>query len=94
MVVIASSDMSHYIPKDAAERLDGMLLEKACALDIEGMYDVISRYDITACGYGPIAAMITAVKPTKATLLKHSDSWDSLRYMKDSVVGYASAIFR
>ena len=93
IVVIASSDMSHYIPKDAAEKLDGMLLEKACVLDIEGMYDVISRYDISACGYGPIAAMITAVQPTKATLLKHSDSWDSLRYMKDSVVGYASAKF-
>ena len=93
VVVIASSDMSHYIPKSAAEKLDGMLLEKACALDIEGMYDVISRYDITACGYGPIAAMITAVKPTKGTLLKHSDSWDSLQYMKESVVGYASAKF-
>ena len=93
VVVIASSDMSHYIPKDIAERLDMMLLEKACDLDIEGMYDVIGRYDISACGYGPIAAMITATKPSKGTLLKHSDSWDSLNYMKDSVVGYASAIF-
>ena len=93
VVVIASSDMSHYIPKDIAERLDMMLLEKACDLDIEGMYDVIGRYDISACGYGPIAAMITATRPSKGTLLKHSDSWDSLNYMKDSVVGYASAIF-
>ena len=93
VVVIASSDMSHYIPKDIAERLDMMLLEKACDLDIEGMYDVIGRYDISACGYGPIAAMITATRPSKGTLLKHSDSWDSLNYMKDSVDGYASAIF-
>ena len=93
VVVIASSDMSHYIPKDAAERLDGMLLERACALDIEGMYDVIARYDISACGYGPIAAMITAVNPSSGSLLLHSDSWDSLRYMRDSVVGYASAVF-
>ena len=93
VVVIASSDMSHYIPKDAAERLDMMLLDKVCALDIEGMYDVIARYDISACGYGPIAAMITATRPSKGTLLKHSDSWDSLAYMRDSVVGYASAIF-
>ena len=70
-----------------------MLLEKACGLDIEGMYDVISEYDISACGYGPIAAMITATRPSKGTLLKHSDSWDSLKYMRESVVGYASAIF-
>ena len=93
VVVLASSDMSHYIPKDAAAKLDMMLLEKACNLDIEGMYDAISRYDISACGYGPIAAMITAVSPTKGRLLKHSDSWDSLHYMRESVVGYASAIF-
>jgi len=94
VVVIASSDMSHYIPKEAAEKLDMMLLDRAVALDIPGMYDAIMRYDISACGYGPIAAMITATQPSKGELLKHSDSWDSLSYMKDSVVGYASAIFR
>lgn len=94
VVVIASSDMSHYIPKETAEKLDMMLLDRAVALDISGMYDAIARYDISACGYGPIAAMITATQPLKGTLLKHSDSWDSLNYMKDSVVGYASAIFR
>ncbi len=93
VVVIASSDMSHYIPKDLAEKLDMKLLDRMCALDIEGMYSEIARYDISACGYGPIAATITATSPSKATLLKHSDSWDSLQYMKDSVVGYASAIF-
>lgn len=94
VVVIASSDMSHYIPKETAERLDMMLLDRAVSLDIPGMYDVIPRYDISACGYGPIAAMITATQPAEGTLLRHSDSWDSLSYMKESVVGYASAIFR
>ncbi len=93
VVVIASSDMSHYIPKDLAEKLDMKLLDRMRALDIEGMYDAIAKYDITACGYGPIAAAITAVSPSGCTLLKHSDSWDSLNYMKDSVVGYASALF-
>ena len=75
VVVIASSDMSHYIPKETAEKLDMMLLDRAVALDIPGMYDAIARYDISACGYGPIAAMITATQPTEGTLLKHSDSW-------------------
>lgn len=93
VVVIASSDMSHYIPKETAEKLDMMLLDRATALDLPGMYEAIAKYDISACGYGPIAAMITATQPSKGTLLKHSDSWDSLNYMKDSVVGYASGIF-
>ena len=69
VVVIASSDMSHYIPKDLAEKLDMKLLDRMCALDIEGMYSEIARYDISACGYGPIAATITATSPSKATLM-------------------------
>ncbi|MBQ7701961.1 MAG: hypothetical protein IJT54_06105 [Candidatus Methanomethylophilaceae archaeon] len=26
-------------------------------------------------------------------LLKHTDSWDAIRYQKDAVVGYASMVF-
>ena len=93
VVVIASSDMSHYIPKATAEKKDMMLIDRACALDVEGMYDVIARNDISACGYGPIAASILATEPSEGRLLKHSDSWDAIRYQKDSVVGYASMVF-
>ncbi len=93
VVVIASSDMSHYIPKPVAERKDMMLIDRACALDIEGMYDVIQCNDISACGYGPIAASIIATSPTEGHLMKHTDSWDAIRYQKDAVVGYASMVF-
>ena len=93
VVVIASSDMSHYVPKPVAERKDMMLLDRACALDIEGMYDAIETNGISACGYGPIASAIIATGPKEGHLLKHSDSWDAIRYHRDSVVGYASAVF-
>lgn len=94
VVVIASSDMSHYIPKPLAEKKDMMLLDRMCALDMEGMYRAIDDNDISACGYGPIASLVYSTGPSEVQLLKHSDSWDALGYQKDSVVGYASAVFR
>lgn len=94
VIVIASSDMSHYIPKEDAERYDMMVLNRACSLDVKGMYSDIARYGISACGYGPIAAMITATSPSEGKLLKHTDSWDSIHYQRESVVGYGSAVFR
>lgn len=94
VIVIASSDMSHYVPKPVASADDTMFMDRVCSSDIPGMYGVISRYGVSACGYGPIAAMITATEPAEGTLLKYSDSYDSLNYQPESVVGYASAIFR
>jgi AmmeMemoRadiSam system protein B len=92
VIVIASSDLSHYIPRDAAARLDGMVLDNIARLDVNGLYSAIEEYDISACGYGPIAAAIMATQPSKARILKHSDSWDSLGYDIQKVVGYGTAI--
>ncbi len=94
VIVIASSDMSHYIPKPTATANDLRFMEKVCSSDIQGMYDIISAYGMSVCGYGPIATMIAAIGPAEGTLLKYSDSFDSLNYQPESVVGYASAVFR
>lgn len=93
VIVIASSDMSHYVPKPVATVNDHALLDRVCSMDVGGIYDVIGR-GVSACGYGPISAMIGAISPAEGTLLCYSDSYDALDYQKDSVVGYGSAIFR
>ena len=92
VIVIASSDMSHYVPKPIASVNDHALIDRICSMDINGIYDVI-RSGVTACGYGPISAMIEAISPANGKLLCYSDSYDALNYQKESVVGYASAIF-
>lgn len=91
-VVIASSDMSHYVPKHVATANDHVLIDRICSSDIDGIYATI-RSGVSACGYGPISAMIEAISPTNGRLLCYSDSFDALDYQKESVVGYASAIF-
>ena len=92
VIVIASSDMAHYIPKDDAERLNSMVLEKIMEKDVDGMYSVIESNGISVCGYGPMAAALLGPKPSRIEMLKYSDSWDSLEYDIRSVVGYGSAV--
>ena len=92
VVIIASSDLAHYVPKSVATELNGRVLDKIGKMDIRGMYSNISREHITVCGYGPIATAMMASDPSHVEVLKYSDSWDSLRYDADSVVGYGSAV--
>ena len=91
-VFIASSDMSHYVRKERANREDLEVLDRVVDLDVQGMYSAIRRLGVSACGFGPIAAAMMAAEPSSARLLKYMDSGDTIG-MGD-VVGYAAAEFR
>jgi len=92
-ILIASSDFTHYEPKDSAEKKDSLLIKSIESLDLEDFYYTLRYHDITACGYGAIATLmsLTKILGGKIILLKHMTSGD---ITKDygSVVGYASLI--
>ena len=94
VLVVASSDMSHYVPAETAKRKDHMAIERILALDARGLYETVRNEDITMCGYGPAVAMLTActsLGATKAELIKYANSGDvSGDY--DQVVGYAGIV--
>jgi hypothetical protein len=95
-VVIASSDMTHYEPQERAERKDRMALEAVEAMDEAKFYSTVEAQNITACGYGPIAAVITASKALgakEAKLLCYKTSGDTVGDYS-SVVGYAAVCFK
>ena len=95
-VVIASSDFTHYEPQASAERKDLAALEAVKAMDAKRFVNIIEERNVTACGYGPIAATITAAKgllAKEATLLRYKTSGD-ITGDKSSVVGYAAVTFR
>jgi AmmeMemoRadiSam system protein B len=95
-VVVASSDFTHYEPQANAERKDLAALEAVKAMDAKKFVSIIEERNITACGYGPIAATITAAKgllATEAKLLQYKTSGD-ITGDKTSVVGYAAVSFR
>lgn len=92
VIVIASSDMAHYVPKEYAEEMNSSVLKRIAEKDVDGMYSVIRDNNISVCGYGPMAAAILSTDPSKVEILRYSDSWDSLKYDRGSVVGYGSAV--
>ena len=92
VVLIASSDMTHYEPHEQAKSKDMRALEEVRRLSAEGLYEVISRNDISMCGYGPVAALIHACRKAgarEAEVLKYATSGD-ITGDYGSVVGYAA----
>lgn len=95
VVVIASSDMTHYEPAKVAERKDKELLDAVLGLDAKRFYETVDSKNVTACGYAPITALVTYARAVsaKAKILNYRSSGDvSGDY--SSVVGYASVCFR
>lgn len=93
-LICASSDMSHYEPRDSARRKDMAAIEAVCALDAARLLKVVRQQDITMCGYAPTAVMLEAAKAlgaTKGEVVKYQDSGD-VTGDRSSVVGYAGII--
>jgi hypothetical protein len=94
-LVIASSDMCHYVPEEVAEKKDQMAIEEMKRMDTRGLYDTVLKNDITMCGYGCAIAMMTFASlrgAEKGELLKHGTSGDA--EPMSEVVGYCAMAFR
>jgi len=94
VLMIASTDFNHYEPHETTVSKDRLALEKIKAFDVDGMYEAIEKYDVSMCGYGAVAALLTAAKKLNASnvrVLKHATSGDTGGDYS-SVVGYASCL--
>ncbi|MET1124940.1 MAG: MEMO1 family protein [Archaeoglobaceae archaeon] len=94
VVLVASSDMHHYLPDDECRRLDEIVIRAVLSMDVKKYYKTIYELQASVCGYGCIAvAMIYAkAKNGYAELVDYSTSGDVAD--KDQVVGYAGIVFR
>ncbi len=90
VVVIASTDMSHYVPKETAKRKDSLVLEAIQKMDPKALFRAVEDNNISMCGYGPVMAMLTACAGGKAQVLKYATSGDVSPMTE--VVGYAAAV--
>lgn len=94
VLIIASSDMSHYVDAMTAKQQDQRAIERILDLDARGLYDVVKSEGITMCGCGPAVAMLTAGRAlgaTRAELVKYATSGEvSGDYQQ--VVGYAGMV--
>ncbi len=94
VVIVASSDMSHYVTHETAKEKDSLAIDKILSLDPEGLFDVVRKERISMCGYLPAITMLFATKSLgahKARLVRYTTSGEvSGDY--DHVVGYAGMI--
>ena len=90
--IVASSDFSHYVPAAKAKSDDLWAIEPLVTLDTKEFYRRIAERRVTACGYGPITAMVsvcTGLGAKAAKLIRYATSGDVTGDNKE-VVGYAS----
>jgi AmmeMemoRadiSam system protein B len=90
--IIASSDFSHYVPEAKAKDDDLWAIEPLKTLDTREFYRRIEERRVTACGYGPITAMVTAcagLGARAAELIRYATSGETTGDYRE-VVGYAS----
>ena len=95
ILVLASSDFTHYESAQSARVKDSQALEYLEFLDAQEFLRFVQSHRITICGAGPIAAATVFAKERGATqfnLLKYTNSGEVTGDSK-SVVAYASAIF-
>jgi AmmeMemoRadiSam system protein B len=95
VLLLASSDLTHYEPNEDAHRKDNELIKAVLALDVYKFYAILERLNVSACGYGAIASIMVAAKSLGATrgeLLRYATSGD-VTGDKSAVVGYSSIVF-
>ena len=91
ILILASSDLSHYLSPRQTDELDHMVLEKVLALNPVDLFKIVKAKAISMCGVIPAVVMLYAVAGLGiegARLLKHYHSGDVSTMEK--VVGYAS----
>jgi hypothetical protein len=95
-LLVASTDMSHYVSRKEATVKDRKAIDAILALDPEGLHRVVMREGISMCGFHATTAMLVAAKSlgaTAAELVRYTDSGEVSRDT-DQVVAYAGLIVR
>ena len=91
VMIVASTDMSHYVSREVAEKKDFLAIDKILEMDPKGLYEVVQSEDISMCGYQSTTSAVKASKELgaqEATLIKYQTSGDTTgNYIE--VVGYA-----
>ena len=95
VLIIASSDFSHYYPYEQAKWMDTLALEAIRNNDLPKFVERLSKGESEACGYGAIITLMLLAPDlggNKIEVLKYANSGD-VTGDKSRVVGYAAVGF-
>jgi len=94
VVIIASSDMTHYEPQESARQKDTQAIEAILDLNEDELAKRVEELNISMCGYAPAVSLISAARELGATgaeLVRYQTSGDTTGDYS-SVVGYAGVV--
>lgn len=94
ILILASSDMTHYEHAEIARHKDSIAIKRILALDPEGLYRVVCQEQITMCGVVPATVMLHAALEQGAVKAENIVYTNSGLVSGDyaSVVGYAGVL--
>lgn len=96
VLIVASSDMSHYVPADQARERDALALAELEAMRPEDLYRTVERERISMCGFIPATVALTAARELGATdgkIVRYGNSGETSGDY-GQVVGYAGVVIR
>jgi AmmeMemoRadiSam system protein B len=97
VLLVASSDLSHFHPYEQAKKLDQKILDRVAAFDEKGLLQDLVQDQVEACGGGPVVTVMKTARllsADQAYVLKYANSGD-VTGDRSGVVGYmAAALFK
>jgi AmmeMemoRadiSam system protein B len=94
MLLVASTDLSHFYNQATANKLDAAMLDQVAAFSPDGIFEVEKNGKGEACGIAALAAVLWAARALGADtvkVLKHATSGNVTGDFQ-RVVGYGAAV--
>lgn len=94
VLIVISSDMTHYESEKSAKAKDKLAIARICALDAPGLLDITEKKDISMCGVIPAVIAIFAARKLgakQARLVRYATSGEASGDFAQ-VVGYAGMV--
>jgi hypothetical protein len=94
VLLVASTDLSHYYSAEKAHRLDDVIIGDLRAFDEHGLMDHLEAGTTEACGGGPAVAVLSALRilgSSRVEIMNYATSGDVTGDLA-SVVGYVGAV--
>ena len=92
VLLLASTDFSHYVDPAESDRLDHLAIDRILARDPRGLYETVRAKRISMCGIAPTTVLLAALADEALTvrLLRWGHSGEAEPMQR--VVGYASLL--
>jgi AmmeMemoRadiSam system protein B len=94
VLLVASTDFSHYVPAETARRLDQLALDRILARDARGLYETVTERNISMCGIAPTTVMLAALAEESLETVSLGWGHSGEAEPMPEVVGYGAVALR